>query len=62
MLVASPYAVFKADRPLIPQPVPSPAVAATPQRRVSKTLTPTKRRAAWATLIQGNLFDPLQPL
>jgi len=62
MLVASPYAVFKADRSLIPQQAAHPVAAAAPQRRVSKTLAPTKVRATWASLIQGDLFDPLPPL
>ena len=62
MLVASPYAVFKADRPLTPQPVQGPAAASKPQRRVNKTLAASNRRTAWASLIQGDLFDPLQLL
>ncbi len=60
MLVASPYAIFRADHSLRIQPDPRPT-AATAQRRVIKTLAPIKPPASWATLIQGDLFDPLPP-
>ncbi len=60
MLVASPYAIFKADRNLSVQPGPRPAATAV-QRPTSKTLAPIKPSSAWATLIQGDLFEPPQP-
>lgn len=61
MLVASPYAIFRADQNLHVQSAQS-ANAAAVQRRVTKTLAPIQPPAAWATLIQGDLFDALPPL
>jgi hypothetical protein len=61
MLVASPYAIFRADQSLHIQAghgANPPAI----QRRVTKTLPPIQPPAAWATLIQGDLFDALAPL
>lgn len=63
MFVASPYAVFKADRPLAAQSSQPPTVmpVAAPRRRPGKALAPGQSRA-WTSLVQGNLFDPLPPL
>lgn len=61
MPVASPYAIFRADQHLHTQ-AGLRANAAAAQRRVTKTLAPIQPPAAWATLIQGDLFDALPPL
>ncbi|MCP9891750.1 hypothetical protein KBY57_11900 [Cyanobium sp. Aljojuca 7D2] len=61
MLVASPYAIFRADHTLHAQAGLG-ANAAVVQRRVSKTLAPIQPPAAWTSLIQGDLFDSHQPL
>jgi len=61
MLVASPYAVFRANQNLHAEPDLRTKAAAL-QRRVIKTLPPMQPPAAWATLIQGDLFDTLPPL
>ncbi len=61
MTISSPYAVFRANPWLRTEPDLPPKPAAS-RRRVAKALAPIKAPAAWATLIQGNLFDQLPPL